>query len=188
MQLEMSEMETYKEDYAQSSASSSKPHPGSIRRMPVTAAAVKPLQSFWVEQGLKAHTAHSIAQDMIEAQSPYCDVSLLATQVQRLGRVIPGNVQVCAACASTLHACGTCMLSRRLRSGAVAQLCLMYPTHGTVRVSGWLWLRPQDMVARDWRILDATPHTVAQHYVQLVELFPGQLDVSELARKQPKLL
>ncbi len=44
------------------------------------------------------------------------------------------------------------------------------------------------MVARDWRILESTPNTVAQHYVQLVQLFPNNLDVSELACKQPKLL
>lgn len=117
-------------------------HPGSVRRVhvPVSASALRPLQSFWVEQGLQAHAAHSIAQDMVASGSPCAaDLTLLATQVQRLGRVIPGG-------------------------------------------------RVQDMVARDWRILDASVTSVAEHLVQLVRLFPNNLDVLELACKKPALL
>ncbi|KAJ9505445.1 hypothetical protein QJQ45_012462 [Haematococcus lacustris] len=46
----------------------------------------------------------------------------------------------------------------------------------------------QDMVARDVRILEASPSTVAQHYVQLVQLFPSTVDIAQLAAKQPRLL
>jgi hypothetical protein len=44
------------------------------------------------------------------------------------------------------------------------------------------------MVARDVRILEANPSKVAQHFVQLVQLFPGNLDIAELAAKKPRLL
>ncbi len=110
MQMEVADMAFYDEDDDDSTvpagSAQGRPHPGSIRRVPAAAGAaaaaaaapsqnaVSPLQSFWVEQGLAAHVAHGIAKDMVEAQSRFCDVTQLAVQVQRLGRIIPGRVQV----------------------------------------------------------------------------------------------
>jgi hypothetical protein len=149
--------------------------PGRIRRINVDnkEAACMRLQSFWEEQGLNSGVAASVAREMIAAGSPFCDLAMLQAQMQCLARVIPSSVQV--------QADVVCMFKR----------CVRVPkppshTHTYERTV-------QDMVARDWRILHATPRLVAAHYVQLVELFGGSgagapVDVADLASRNPKLL
>jgi len=141
-QMELSEMSTYHEYDSQPSTSAPASSPsqpaGSTRREPRNAATMAALTGFWLEQGMPASTAERLARELLARNSRFANLTLLATQLQRLGRVIPGRVQ--------------------------------------------------DLVAGDLGVLDAGPAVIAAHYVTLVQLFQGRLDVAELAVRAPRLL
>lgn len=98
---------------------------------------LEPLSSYWLEQGFSREHSKQIAQDIFENCSRYSNVEVLSSQMQRLRRVIPFEVE--------------------------------------------------KLVAKDVKLLQATPSQIAEHFVELVTAFEGQ-NLEEIVGKQPRLL